>query len=171
MRAVTLQVAIERSSLGMVLVAGSGAGIHAVLLGDDERTLRAELGERFPSAELLDADAGFRAKAAAVVASVEAPGTALDVPLEPGGTPFQREVWRALRAIPAGSTASYKELAARVGRPQSVRAVGQAVAANPIAVIIPCHRAIRSDGSLSGYRWGVERKRALLERERAARQS
>jgi AraC family transcriptional regulator of adaptative response/methylated-DNA-[protein]-cysteine methyltransferase len=167
MRAVELQLAIEPSSLGLVLVAGGDAGICAVLLGDDAASLRRDLERRFPRAILREADAAFQLQVSTVVAYVEDRERTLDLPLDFRGTPFQRQVWEALRQIPAGATASYRDLAEKVGRPQAVRAVGQAVAANPFAVIVPCHRAIRSDGSLSGYRWGVERKRLLLAREEA----
>jgi len=168
MKQFELQVVIEPTSLGLALVAGSDAGICAVLLGEDGGELRADLERRFRGATLAGPGPAFRARAAAVLACVEAPGALPDVALDLRGTEFQREVWQALREIPAGATASYRELAVRLGRPSSARAVGQAIAANPVAVIVPCHRAIRSDGSLSGYRWGMARKRALLEREAAA---
>jgi len=160
-----LQVAIGESSLGLVLVARSAAGITAVLLGDDRDALRRDLRERFPLARLVDGGAPMSELVAWVTDFVESSARDLDVPLDMRGTEFQRSVWTALREIPAGSTASYTEIAKRIGRPNSVRAVAQACAANALAVLVPCHRVVRSDGALSGYRWGVERKRALLERE------
>ena len=163
--AAELAVAFGDSSLGAVLVARSGTGVAAVLLGDDRAALLADLRRRFPRAALLDGDGDAAALAARVAALVESPARADDVPLDRRGTPFQRAVWGALREIPAGSTATYSELADRIGAPTSARAVAGACAANPLAVLVPCHRAVRSDGSLAGYRWGVERKRALLERE------
>ena len=155
---------IGQSSLGPVLVAGSDGGVCAILLGDDSETLTGELHDRFPTARLSHGSElmGLLSK---VVGFIEAPETSLDLPLDVGGTPFQRRVWQALRGIPCGTTASYRDIAARIGSPSSVRAVAQACAANSLAVAIPCHRVLRSDGDLSGYRWGVERKRALLQRE------
>jgi AraC family transcriptional regulator of adaptative response/methylated-DNA-[protein]-cysteine methyltransferase len=142
-----------------------GAG---VLIGHDPVAFVRELLDRFPRAELVGADAGFEATVARVVGFVEAPARGLDLPLDVRGTAFQQRVWRALRDIPAGETVSYAELARRVGAPAAVRAVAGACAANAIAVAIPCHRVVRTDGSLSGYRWGVARKEALIEREAAA---
>ena len=127
-----------------------------------------DLQDRFPKAELTGADPAFEATVAQVVGAVEAPGRGLDLPLDIRGTAFQQRVWQALRAIPAGRTASYAEIATAVGAPGAVRAVAGACAANTLALAIPCHRVIRSDGALSGYRWGVERKAALLQREKAA---
>ncbi len=124
-----------------------------------------ELEDRFPRATLIGGDEGFEQWVAKVVGFVEAPALGLDLPLDVRGTAFQQRVWRALREIPAGSTASYTEVARRIGAPKAVRAVAHACASNAIAVAIPCHRVVRNDGALSGYRWGVERKRALLERE------
>ena len=158
---------IEPSSLGLVLVARSATsdGLCAVLLGDDRETLRRELQDRFPGATLIEGDAALHAQAMRVVELVESPERGLDIELDLRGTEFQRMVWQALREIPAGSTATYTEIARRIGRPAAVRAVGHACGANPLAVIVPCHRAVRSDGTLAGYRWGIERKRILLERE------
>jgi AraC family transcriptional regulator of adaptative response/methylated-DNA-[protein]-cysteine methyltransferase len=127
------------------------------------------LQDRFPRAQLVGAEPDFERLVARVVALVEAPDEAADLPLDVRGTAFQQRVWQALRAIPPGKTVSYSEVAERIGAPRSVRAVASAVASNVIAVAIPCHRVVRVDGSLSGYRWGVERKRALLEREAVAR--
>lgn len=165
-----MQFAICMSSLGSVLVAESAGGLSAVLLGDDEATLRAELAERFPAEPLVPGDAGMLSRAEAVVRAIEAPAEAdaAQFTLAPIGTPFQREVWEALRDIPPGTTASYRGIAERIGRPEAVRAVAQACAANPIAVLIPCHRVLRSDGGLGGYRWGPGRKTVLLQREARA---
>ncbi|HEY4772833.1 MAG TPA: bifunctional DNA-binding transcriptional regulator/O6-methylguanine-DNA methyltransferase Ada [Steroidobacteraceae bacterium] len=157
--------AIGECSLGSILVAKSAKGVCAILLGDDPDALARDLQDRFPRATLIGADAQFEALVAKVVGFVEAPAVGLDLPLDVRGTAFQQRVWQALRKIPAGSTASYREIAALIGAPKAVRAVAQACASNPIAVAIPCHRVVRRDGALSGYRWGVERKRALLERE------
>jgi AraC family transcriptional regulator of adaptative response/methylated-DNA-[protein]-cysteine methyltransferase len=158
---------LEDSSLGRVLVARSARGLCAVLLGDEDDALVKELRARFPRSALREDGAALAATAAEVVAMVEAPSRGWDLPLDLRGTEFQRTVWRTLREIPAGETASYTEIASRIGRPGSVRAVGGACAANPLAVVVPCHRALRSDGALAGFRWGVERKRALLAREAA----
>ncbi len=146
-------------------MAASARGICAITLGDDPDALVRDLQDRFPRAELVGGDAAFEAIVARVVGFVEAPRLGLDLPLDVRGTAFQQRVWQALRTIPAGATASYTEIAQRIGAPKSVRAVASACAANAIAVAIPCHRVVRTDGALSGYRWGVERKRALLDRE------
>jgi AraC family transcriptional regulator of adaptative response/methylated-DNA-[protein]-cysteine methyltransferase len=142
--------------------------VCAILLGDDPDALVRDLQDRFPKAQLIGADRDFERLVATVVGFVEAPTQGLDLPLDMRGTAFQQRVWQALRKIPSGSTASYAEIAQRIGQPKAVRAVAQACASNRIAVAIPCHRVVRNDGALSGYRWGVERKRALLEREKAA---
>jgi AraC family transcriptional regulator of adaptative response/methylated-DNA-[protein]-cysteine methyltransferase len=160
-----LQFAVGQCSLGAILVARSELGICAILLGDDPDTLTRELQDRFPRAELLGGDAAFERWVARVVGLVEAPEVGLDLPLDIRGTAFQRRVWQALQAIPPGTTASYAEIARRIGAPNSARAVAQACAANALAIAIPCHRVVRNDGALSGYRWGVERKLALLTRE------
>ena len=164
-----IRFAVGQTSLGAILVAASEHGICSILLGDDADALVRDLQDRFPKAELLGGDAAFERMVAQVVGLVEAPSLGLDLPLDVRGTAFQQRVWQALRRIPPGSTASYGEIAARIGSPKSVRAVAQACAANPLAVAIPCHRVVRNDGSLAGYRWGVERKRALLEREAVGR--
>jgi AraC family transcriptional regulator of adaptative response/methylated-DNA-[protein]-cysteine methyltransferase len=164
----SIRFAVGECSLGSILVAATDKGICAIQFGDDPDVLVRELQDRFPKALLVGGDAGFERLVAAVVGLVEEPGHGLDLPLDVRGTAFQQRVWRALRAVPSGSTASYAEIAARIGRPKAVRAVAQACAANPVAVAIPCHRVVRTDGALSGYRWGAERKRALLDRERAA---
>jgi AraC family transcriptional regulator of adaptative response/methylated-DNA-[protein]-cysteine methyltransferase len=163
-----IRFAIGESSLGLILVAHSSVGVAAVLLGDDREALRRDLGDRFPEATLIDADAEVDAVAATVIRFVESPHRALDVPLDMRGTAFQRSVWSALREIPAGKTANYSDIAVRIGMPSAVRAVAQACASNALAVVVPCHRVIARDGKLAGYRWGVERKRALLEREAVA---
>jgi AraC family transcriptional regulator of adaptative response/methylated-DNA-[protein]-cysteine methyltransferase len=163
-----IRLAVGECSLGSILVASSERGVCAIMLGDDPDALARELQDRFPRAALIGADARFEQLVAKVVGLVEAPGLGLDLPLDVRGTAFQQRVWQALREIPAGSTVSYSELARRIGAPRSVRAVAQACAANALAVAIPCHRVVRNDGALSGYRWGVERKRALLLREAPA---
>jgi len=163
-----IRFAIGECSLGSILVARSERGVCAILLGDDPEALARELQDKFPRATLIGGDAGFEELVAKVVGFVEAPGLGLDLPLDVRGTAFQQRVWQALREIPAGSTASYTEVARRIGAPKSVRAVAHACATNPLAVAIPCHRVVRNDGGLSGYRWGVERKRALLQREAGA---
>lgn len=163
-----IRFAIGQCSLGAILVAASPRGICAILLGDDPDALARDLQDRFPKASLIGADAAFEATVARVVGLVEAPRLGHDLPLDVRGTAFQQRVWQALREIPAGQTASYAEVAQRIGAPTSMRAVAQACGANALAVAIPCHRVVRSDGALSGYRWGVERKRSLLDREAQA---
>jgi AraC family transcriptional regulator, regulatory protein of adaptative response / methylated-DNA-[protein]-cysteine methyltransferase len=160
-----IRFAIGECSLGSILVAASEHGVCAILMGDDPNELARDLQDRFPRANLIGGDAKFEALVAKVVGFVEAPRLGLDLPLDVRGTAFQQRVWQALREIPAGATASYTDVAKRIGAPKSVRAVAGACAANALAVAIPCHRVVRSDGVLSGYRWGVERKRALLDRE------
>ena len=162
-----IRFGVGESSLGAVLVAATGTGVCAILLGDDPEALVRDLQDRFPRAEIEAGDAAFEAWMARVIGLVEAPGRGLDLPLDIGGTAFQQRVWAALRTIPVGSTATYAEIARAVGAPAAVRAVAGACGANHLAVAIPCHRVVRSDGSLSGYRWGVERKRDLLAREGA----
>ena len=160
-----IRFAIGECSLGSILVARSPEGVCAILLGDDPDQLARELQERFPRAELVGGDAEFERMVAAVVGFVEHPGLGLDLPLDVRGTAFQQRVWQALRRIPAGETVTYADLARRIGAPTSARAVARACASNLLAVAIPCHRVVRSDGGLSGYRWGVDRKRALIARE------
>ena len=160
-----IQFAVGQCSLGAILVARSERGVCAILMGDDPDALVRDLQDRFPKAELAGGDAGFEATVAGAVGLVEQPNLGLDLPLDVRGTAFQQRVWQALRAIPPGRTASYAEVAAAIGAPKAVRAVAGACAANALAVAIPCHRVVRTDGALSGYRWGVERKRALLARE------
>ncbi|MFT3803718.1 MAG: bifunctional DNA-binding transcriptional regulator/O6-methylguanine-DNA methyltransferase Ada [Burkholderiaceae bacterium] len=161
-----IRFAVGLCSLGSILVACSPAGVCAIMLGDDPQALIDDLQRRFSNAALIGADAGFERWVAEIVGLVEAPSLGTTLPLDVRGTAFQQRVWQALREIPPGQTITYAQLAQRIGEPRAVRAVAQACAANPLAVAIPCHRVIRTDGGLSGYRWGVERKRALLSRER-----
>jgi AraC family transcriptional regulator of adaptative response/methylated-DNA-[protein]-cysteine methyltransferase len=161
----TIDFAIGPSSLGLVAAGWSREGLAAVFLGDDEEVLEADLRDRFPQ-KLLVADHGARTRdLAQVIEAVEGRSTGAGMILDLGGTEFQRRVWAALQRIPAGETASYGEVASAIGAPGSARAVAQACGANPVAVIVPCHRVVGSDGQLGGYHWGVERKRALLDRE------
>lgn len=160
-----IRFAIGECSLGSILVAASAAGVCAISLGDDPDALARSLQNRFPQAELIGDDSEFEQLVANVIGFVEMPASGLKLPLDIRGTAFQRRVWQALREIPAGTTASYTDIALRIGSPKSVRAVAGACAANILAVAIPCHRAIRNDGALSGYRWGVARKAELLRRE------
>lgn len=160
-----IRFAVGQCSLGAILVAQSERGVCAILLGDDPQKLVYDLQDKFRRANLIGADRDFEQLIAKVVGFIEAPALGLDLPLDVRGTVFQERVWQALREIPAGSTASYAEIAQRIGAPKAVRAVAQACGANSLAVAIPCHRVVRSDGNLSGYRWGVERKQQLLERE------
>lgn len=163
-----IQFTVIESSLGMVLVAHGDRGLVAVLFGDDEDSLRWDLERRFPGARLVEGNTELRQLAGRVAAFIESPARGLDVPVDLRGTEFQRAVWHALLEIPPGSTASYSDIAVRLGAPNAARAVAQACAANALAVVVPCHRVRRGDGSLSGYRWGTERKRILLEREAVA---
>jgi AraC family transcriptional regulator of adaptative response/methylated-DNA-[protein]-cysteine methyltransferase len=160
-----IRFAVGETSLGAILVAATEAGVCAIHLGEDPQRLVQDLQSRFPQAELAGADRGFEAMVATIVGMVEAPAAQTDLPLDIRGTAFQQRVWQALRAIPAGTTATYTDIARAIGKPGSVRAVARACASNTLAIAIPCHRVVRLDGSLSGYRWGVERKRALLQRE------
>lgn len=167
----TVRFAIGESSLGAVLVAASDKGICAILLGDDPDALLRELQDQLPRAHLVGAEQAFEATVARVIGLIDVPGSTpgADLPLDVRGTAFQRQVWEVLRKIPAGTTMSYAEIAQAIGSPRAVRAVGRACASNPLAVAIPCHRVVRTDGDLSGYRWGIERKRELLARERASK--
>jgi AraC family transcriptional regulator of adaptative response/methylated-DNA-[protein]-cysteine methyltransferase len=160
-----IKFAVGQTSLGAILVASSKRGVASILLGDDPAELVRNLQDRFPKACLIGADREYETLVARVVGMVEQPGVGLDLPLDVRGTAFQQRVWRALREIPAGQTVSYAEVARRIGSPKAVRAVASACAANSLAVAIPCHRVVRNDGALSGYAWGVDRKRALLDRE------
>lgn len=160
-----IRFAVGECSLGAILVARSDKGVCAILLDDDPDALVRDLQDRFPKARLLGGDGGFEQLVARVVGLVEQPGIGLDLPLDVRGTAFQQRVWQALREIPAGTTATYRDIAEKIGQPKAVRAVAGACAANALAIAIPCHRVVRNDGSLSGYRWGVERKQALITRE------
>ena len=166
--AAALDFTLGECSLGALLVAASDKGVCTILLGDDADQLVRDFQERFPAIRGVRDDSRLERILAAVAAFVDRPAHGLALPLDARGTAFQRRVWQALQEIPAGSTASYGAVAERIGSPNAVRAVAQACAANPIAVAIPCHRVVRSDGGLSGYRWGVDRKRALLRLESAS---
>lgn len=163
-----IRFAVGECSLGAILVARSAKGVCAILLGDEPEALVRDLQDRFPRARLIGGEAAFEELVAKVVGFVEAPALGLDLPLDVRGTAFQQRVWAALREIPAGTTATYTDIARKIGAPKSVRAVAGACAANALAVAIPCHRVVRHDGALSGYRWGVERKRELIDRETRA---
>ncbi|MBF7141474.1 MULTISPECIES: bifunctional DNA-binding transcriptional regulator/O6-methylguanine-DNA methyltransferase Ada [Pseudomonas] len=160
-----IKFAVGASALGAILVAESARGICAITLGDDPNQLVERFQDQFPNANLIGNDPDFEQRVAQVVGFVESPGIGLALPLDIRGTVFQERVWQALRDIPVGATVTYTEIAARIGMPKAVRAVANACGANKLAVAIPCHRVVRSDGSLSGYRWGIERKRKLLEQE------
>jgi AraC family transcriptional regulator of adaptative response/methylated-DNA-[protein]-cysteine methyltransferase len=161
-----INFALGQTTLGAILVASSKKGVVAILLGDDPEKLLRELQDRFPKAKLIGADQEYERLVARVIGFVEAPNQAPNLPLDIRGTAFQQRVWRALQGIPAGTTVSYAEIAKKIGSPKSVRAVASACAANSIAIAIPCHRVVRTDGSLSGYAWGIDRKRHLIDRER-----
>lgn len=163
-----IRFAVGECSLGAILVAQSDRGICAILMGEDPDELVRNLQDRFSRARLIGGDAAFEQLVARVVGFVESPGIGLALPLDVRGTAFQQRVWQAIQAIPPGQTLSYTELARRIGAPSAVRAVAQACGANALAVAIPCHRVVRHDGGLSGYRWGIERKRALLHMESLA---
>jgi AraC family transcriptional regulator of adaptative response/methylated-DNA-[protein]-cysteine methyltransferase len=163
----SIRFAVGECSLGSILVAATDKGVCAIFLGDEPEALVRDLQDRFPKAKLIGGNRDFEQWVAKVIGFVEAPALGLDLPLDVRGTAFQQRVWRALCEIPSGSTASYAEIARRIGAPKAMRAVAQACASNAIAVAIPCHRVVRTDGSLSGYRWGIERKRALLDSEAA----
>jgi AraC family transcriptional regulator of adaptative response/methylated-DNA-[protein]-cysteine methyltransferase len=160
-----LTFAVGQCSLGAIVVASSARGVAAILLGDDPEILVRDLQDRFPRARLVGGDAAYEHLAAQVAGLVEAPARGLALALDVRGTAFQQCVWQALRQIPAGATETYAGIAQKIGAPRSVRAVAGACAANSHAVAIPCHRVMRHDGGLSGYRWGVERKRELIDRE------
>lgn len=160
-----IRFAVGECSLGAILVASSQLGICSILLSDDPDHLARELQDSFPHANLIGGDSAFEQLIAKVIGFVEMPNTGLDLPLDIRGTAFQQRVWQALNNIPPGTTVTYTELAKRIGMPSAIRAVASACAANKLAVAIPCHRVVRTDGSPSGYRWGVERKQALLKRE------
>jgi AraC family transcriptional regulator of adaptative response/methylated-DNA-[protein]-cysteine methyltransferase len=163
-----IRFAVGQSSLGAILVASSRNGVVCILLGDDADALVRALQDRFPRAAIIGGDKDYEALVARVVGFVERPALGLDLPLDIRGTAFQQRVWRALRDVRTGETVSYTDIARRIGAPRSVRAVAGACAANNIALAIPCHRVVRHDGALSGYAWGIERKRVLIEREKTA---
>jgi len=160
--------AIGECSMGNILAAQTERGVCAILMGGDAEQLVRDLQDRFPKAKLVGDASEYQDLVAKVVGLVENPKSGFDLPLDIQGTAFQKRVWKALQQILPGTTATYKEIAAKIGTPKAVRAVAQSCGANSLAIAIPCHRVIRNDGSLSGYRWGVERKRALLEREAQA---
>jgi AraC family transcriptional regulator of adaptative response/methylated-DNA-[protein]-cysteine methyltransferase len=160
-----IKFAVGQTSLGAILVASSKKGVASILLGDDPDALVRSLQDRFPKARLIGADRDYEALVARVVGLIESPGIGLNLPLDVRGTAFQQRVWQALQEIPVGGTVSYAEIARRIGSPNAMRAVAGACAANNLAIAIPCHRVVRNDGALSGYAWGVERKRILLDRE------
>ena len=160
-----IRFAIGECSLGSILVAQSERGVCAILLGDDPDELARDLQDRFPRANLIGGDGEFEQLVSKVVGFVEAPALGLDLPLDVRGTAFQQRVWQELREIPVGETASYTDIANRISSPGSAKEVSEVCAANALAVAIPCHRVVKKDGALSGYRWGVKRKRALLEKE------
>lgn len=160
-----IRFAIGECSLGFILVAESERGVCAILLSDDRDELARDLRDRFPRANLITGDGEFEELASKVIDFIEAPASGLHVPLDVRGTAFQQRVWQEVREIPVGETASYSDIANRTGSPGSAKEVAEACAANALAVAIPCHRVVKKDGSLSGYRWGVNRKRALLKRE------
>jgi AraC family transcriptional regulator, regulatory protein of adaptative response / methylated-DNA-[protein]-cysteine methyltransferase len=163
----TIHFSIENCCLGLILVATTQQGLCAVFLGDDPEELRSDLQKRFPTATLIPADKNSQPEVAQVIRLIQQPNRELTLPLDLRGTIFQCRVWQALRQIPVGSTKSYAQIAHCIGLPKAVRAVAGACAANPIAIAIPCHRVVRKNGDLSGYRWGVERKQALLQHEGA----
>ena len=165
---ISIRFAVGQCSLGSILVASSDKGVCAIFIGEDPDGLAKDLQNRFPKARIIGGDRAFERAVARVVGFVETPRTGLKLPLDIQGTAFQQRVWQALREIPVGSTATYAEIAKRIGTPKAVRAVAGACASNKIAVAIPCHRVVRNDGAPSGYAWGIERKRALIEREAAA---
>jgi AraC family transcriptional regulator, regulatory protein of adaptative response / methylated-DNA-[protein]-cysteine methyltransferase len=166
-KALLIRFTVATCWLGSILIAATESGICAILVGDDPAVLRRDLEARFPGARLTGSDEELDAWANYIIDFVEMPGREFNLPLDPQGTSFQHRVWQALREIPVGFTANYSEIAERIGAPKQAFAVGEACAANMIAVVIPCHRVVRKSGALAGYRWGFNRKRALLKRERA----
>jgi AraC family transcriptional regulator, regulatory protein of adaptative response / methylated-DNA-[protein]-cysteine methyltransferase len=163
-----IRFATVETPLGWALVAATARGVCMTALADERDSLVATLRQRFPAAEIVIDEAGLKDWADQIVGFITDPDRALDLPLDIQGTAFQAQVWRALQKIPLGKTATYTEIAAALGQPKAVRAVAQACAANKLALLVPCHRVIRRDGDLGGYRWGLERKRELLTRESAA---
>lgn len=163
-----LLYATANSPLGEVLIARSARGVCAILLGDSAEELVSDLAARFPQATRIVSQAAIKEDLAKIRRFIDSPTEGLDLALDMRGTPFQRRVWEKLRAIPAGRTVSYRELARWISPLANPRAVGSACAASPIALAIPCHRIVRSDGGLAGYRWGIDRKRTLIQKEAAA---
>lgn len=161
-----LRIAVAESSLGTVLVAATDRGVCAVELGSDPEHLLSAFQDRYPAARVIGGDSAFESVVARVITAVEDPGAVPELPLDIRGTAFQETVWATLRAIPAGETRTYSEVAEAIGRPKAARAVAGACASNEIGVLVPCHRVVRTDGGLGGYRWGIERKARLLRRER-----
>ena len=164
-----IRFATARSGLGTILVARSPAGVCAILVGDEAKALKRELVEEFGDATLIRDDRGLNADLDRVLTFIENPAKGLDLPLDIRGTPFQRRVWTALLGVRVGYKITYAALASRIGEPHAVRAVANACAANAIALAIPCHRVVRSDGALAGYRWGMERKQFMIKKEAGAR--
>lgn len=164
----TIRFRVRQCTLGPLLIAANDRGVCAILFGDDAQALESDLAARFPGAVLTQSDETFDLLSDRVMRYIDQPDGTVDFPLDASGTDFQKRVWQALREIAPGTTASYKEVAIRIGSPKAVRAIARACAANPVAVAIPCHRVVRSDGAMSGYRWGTARKRALLDREAGA---
>ncbi|WP_284960364.1 bifunctional DNA-binding transcriptional regulator/O6-methylguanine-DNA methyltransferase Ada [Citrobacter portucalensis] len=162
---VSVRYTLADCALGRCLVAESERGICAILLGDDDATLVADLHALFPAAQDVPADANFQQRVREVIVAINSRDASLSLPLDIRGTAFQQQVWQALRTIPCGETVSYQQLASAIGKPKAVRAVASACGANKLAIVIPCHRVIRGDGALSGYRWGIARKAQLLQRE------
>jgi AraC family transcriptional regulator of adaptative response/methylated-DNA-[protein]-cysteine methyltransferase len=160
-----IRFAIVKCTLGSVLVAMSTRGVCAIYLGDDSNALTCNLQDKFPNALLIESDKNFEHIIAKIIGFIEEPSLQFELPLDIQGTAFQQRVWLALKNIPIGSTASYSDIAKKIGSPSSVRAVARACATNSLALAIPCHRVVRNDGALSGYRWGIERKQQLLNRE------
>lgn len=161
-----IRFTVTSCPLGRLLLAVTGRGACAIMLGDRDKTLTAELRRKFPKAQLDRDDSHLGSWVGNILRYLDGRQPHVDVPLDVDATPFQREVWKELQAIPYGQTRTYQQIAKAVGRPRAVRAVGQACGNNPVALVIPCHRAVRSDGELGGYRWGVERKQKLLEQEK-----
>jgi AraC family transcriptional regulator of adaptative response/methylated-DNA-[protein]-cysteine methyltransferase len=164
----TISYATSESALGRVLVARSVSGVCAILIGADDNESVTDLAARFPEAKLVVDEGVVQDDLAKVTRFVDKPTEGLDLPLDLRGTPFQRRVWEALRTIPVGTTVTYSELANSIGAPNAVRAVAGACAANPVALAVPCHRVVGRDGDLTGYYWGVERKRVLIKKEATA---
>jgi AraC family transcriptional regulator of adaptative response/methylated-DNA-[protein]-cysteine methyltransferase len=162
----TMQAALVSTDLGLLLIAATSRGIAAIELGTDQESLLVQLRGWFPHAEFQPSTPAFRKLIATAARSIDRPKENWKLPLDIQGTAFQRRVWEALRKIPAGATATYAELARSIGKPRAVRAVGTACGANKLAVAVPCHRVVGTDGKLHGYRWGLERKQELLARER-----